>query len=106
MILFTPLSPVLLLDEARDQVGELQEISNSEQRAPLADDGFWIGCDHVGPLTRHRADLIVIDAQEEPRPVPVVPFADADELPSAERVEGVGHAHKARARVRRACNSW
>jgi hypothetical protein len=49
--------------------------------------------------------VVVVLAQQEPRPVPVVSLADADELPSAERVKWVGHAHKARARVRTACSS-
>lgn len=105
MILFAPLSPLLLFDEARHQAGKLQEIGHSEHPAAPAEDDLWIGCDDVGPLPRHRADAILVDAQQEPRPVPGVPLADADELPSAERVEWVGHAHKARICMRRGCSS-
>ncbi|XXY36390.1 hypothetical protein WMF04_37560 [Sorangium sp. So ce260] len=105
VIPFTRLSPALLLDEVRYQAGKLQEIGYPEQRAALADDDLWIGRDYVGPLPRHRADVLLVDAPQEPRPVPVVPLAHADELPSAERVERVRHAHKARARERRACSS-
>jgi hypothetical protein len=106
VISLTIAGPALLLDEARHQVGKLQEIGNPNKRATLADDGLWIGCDDVGPLPRHRANVILVDAQEEPRPVPVIPLADADELPSAKGMERVGHAHKARPRVRRTCSSW
>jgi hypothetical protein len=105
IILFTRLSPALLLDEVRHQVGKLQEIGHAEHPAALADDDLGIGCDGVGPLPRDGAHMLLVDAQQEPRPVPVVPLADADELPSAERVERVGHLHKARGRVRRSCSS-
>ena len=105
IIRFTLAGLPLLADEVRYQVRKSQEIGNPDQRATLADDDLWIGCDDVGPLPRHRADVILADAQKQPRPVPVVALADADELPSAERVERVGHAHKTRARVRRARRS-
>jgi hypothetical protein len=105
VICFTRPDPALLFDEARHQVGKLQEISYPEQRATLAEDDLWIGCDDIGPVPRHRADVILVHAKQEPRPVPVVTLADADKLPSAKRVERVDHAHKARARVRRACSS-
>lgn len=101
----TPIGPALLFDEPRYEVGKVQQITNSEQRATLADHDLWIGCDHIGPLPWHRADVVVVHAQQEPRPVPVVSLADADELPSAERVKWVGHAYKVRARVRKACSS-
>lgn len=105
IVLFTQLSSAPLFDELRHQAGELQEIGDSEDRTALAKDDLWIGCDDVGPLPRHRADAILVDTQQEPRPVPVVPLADTDELPAAERVERVGHAHKARVCVRRARSS-
>lgn len=106
IICLTLRRPAPLFDEARHQVGKLQEISNSEHRAPLANDDLGIGCDDVGPLPRHRADVLLIDTQQEPRPVPVVALADAEELLSAERVERVGYAHKARTCVRRARSSY
>jgi hypothetical protein len=103
---FTLVGPGLLLDEPRYQVGKLQQISHSKRRATLADHDLWIGCEHIGPLPWHRADVVIVHAQQEPRPVPVVSLADADELPSAERMKWVGHPHKARVRVRRACSSY
>jgi hypothetical protein len=62
IVLLTRLSPALLLDEARHQVGKLQEIGHPEHPAALAHDDIGIGCDGVGPLPRHRADVIVVDA--------------------------------------------
>jgi hypothetical protein len=106
IILLTRLSPALLFDEVRHQVGKLQEIGYAEHPGTLAEDDLGIRRDEVGPLPRHGAHMLLIDAQQKPRPVPVVPLADADELPSAERVERVGHPHKARGRVRRGCSSW
>jgi hypothetical protein len=102
---FTFVCQALLVDEPRDQVGKLQQISNSERRATLADHDLWIGRNHVGPLPWHRVNVVLVNAQQEPRPVPVVSLADAGELPSAERVKWVGHAYKVRVRVRRACSS-
>ena len=94
-----------LFDASRHQVRERQEIGDANQRAAPAQDDLGIRGDEVGPLARHRADAIPLDAQQQPRAVPVVALADARELPSAERVEGVRHEHKARAHLRRACSS-
>ena len=105
IISFARLSPALLLDEARHQAGKLQQIGHPEHRAALAEDDLQSGCHDVGPLLRHRANAILVDAQQESSPVPVVPLADADELLAGERVERVGHAHKARSCERRACSS-
>jgi hypothetical protein len=96
---------MFLFDEARHQRGQLHQIRDSEQRPALADGDLWIRRREVGPRPRHRANVIRVDLQQETPPVPVVPFADADQLLSAERVERVGHAHKARVYVRRACSS-
>jgi hypothetical protein len=105
VICFTALAPTQL-DQPPHQLGKLQEIGNAEQPAALADDDLWIGCNDVGPLLWHRADVVLVDAEQKPCPVSVVPLADADELPSVERVEWVGHAHKTCAWIRRACSSW
>ena len=96
--------PTLLSDESRHQVGQLQKICDANERPALADDDLWVGCDDVRPLPRHRAHAFIVDAQQEPRAVPVVPLTDADELLAAERVERVRHAYKTCRRVGRACN--
>ncbi len=105
IILFTQLSPALLIDEVRHQAGEPQEIDHAKHPAAPAEGDLGIGGDDVSPLPRHGAHLLLVDTQQEPRPVPVVPLADADELPPAERMERVGHPHKTRSRVRRGCSS-
>ena len=105
IICFARLSLALLLDEERHQGGELDEIGHTEHRAAPAKDELRIGGDDVGPLPRHRADAVLVDAQQEPRPIPVVSLAQADELPPAERVERVGHPHKARISLRKGCSS-
>jgi hypothetical protein len=105
VIWFTPRASLLLLDEPRHETSQLHQIGQAKQQATPADDDLWIGCDDVGPGPRHRADVIIVDSQQEPRPVAVVSLADAFELLSAERVKRVGHAHKARTHLRRACSS-
>jgi hypothetical protein len=105
IISFAWMRPALLFDEARHQTGKLQEIGHPEHRAALAEDDLWSGRHDVGPLPRHQANVILVDAQHESSPVPVVPLTQADELLPGERVERVGHAHKARSRERRACSS-
>lgn len=106
VIIFTGMASTLLLDEPPHQLGKLQEIGNAERPAPLADDDLWIGCNDVGPLPWHRADVVLIGTEQKPCPVSVVPLADADELSSVERVEWMGHAHKTCTWIRRACSSW
>ncbi len=105
IVCLTPIGPSFPFDEARHQVGELQQIDDPEWRATLAKDDLRVGRDEVGPRPRHRADVLLVDPQQEPGTVPIVSLTDADKLPSVERVEGVHHADKARARVRKACSS-
>ena len=62
IIPFARLSPAFLGDKARDHVGKLEEIGHSEHPAALAENDLWIGCDHVGPLPRYRADALLVDA--------------------------------------------
>jgi hypothetical protein len=105
IIYFTISGSTVPLDEARHQREEFHQVRDSEQRTTLADGDLWIRRCDVGPLPWHRANVIRVDLQQKPGPVSVVPFANADHLPSTQRVERVGHAHKARAYVRRACSS-
>jgi len=103
VVCFTLISRALLPHVSLHQLGKLQQIRDPQQCAPAADHDLRIRCDDVGPVLRHRADMVSVDAQQEPRAVPVVPLANADELSSAERMEGVRHAHKTRRRVRKPC---
>jgi hypothetical protein len=98
---FTLTKLAWLPDESLHQVREFEKIREPEDRSPLAEDGLGIGRDDIRPVPRHRADMIFVNAQQEPRAVAVVPLAYADKLPSAKRMERVRHAHKTRRCVRR-----
>jgi hypothetical protein len=105
VICLTPDGLPLLRQKAPHKVGQFKEISDPKRRPTLAQDHLRVGRDDVGPLRRHRADAIVVGAQQQPLPVAIVAFADAHELSSAERVKRVHNAHKAPTCVRRACSS-
>ena len=102
-VVFTLTSPMLPSHQPLYEFGELQQIRHSQERTPASDDDLGIGRDNVGPLPRHRANDIFVHAEQEPRAVPIVSFADAHELPPAQRVERVRHPHKTRCCDRRAC---
>lgn len=79
-----------------NKTGKPNQVHNPKKRSPLPDDGFRVRANSVGPLRRNRANRAVIDAQQEPLAGPVIALADADELPTGERMEGVRDADKLR----------
>ncbi len=79
-----------------DKTGQPHEVDNPKKHPPSPHDDLRIRGRNVGPLWRNRANRAVVDAQQEPLAGPVMAFADADELPVGERMEGVGHADKLR----------
>jgi hypothetical protein len=89
--------------ESLHEVGERQQVGEPHEGAPLAEDDLWVRLDDVRPARRHRANAVLLDAQQEPLAVAVEALREADELSSVERVERVGHAHKTRRCVGRAC---
>ena len=91
--------------ELGNQLRELHQVGDSEDRSALPDGDRGIGHDDVRPLRRDGADSPGIDLQQEPLAVPVIPFADAGELPPAERVERVRYAYKMRGSCRSVCTS-
>ena len=103
IIYFTRTTSLLLASEALQQLGELQKICDQKEGAALADNNLKIRCDDVGPVPRHRAHAIVVDAQQEPRAVSIVALAYAYKLPSIERMERVRHADKTRRCTGKAC---
>ena len=80
----------------RHKTGEFHQVRNSEQRPPLAHEDFRIRRSEVGPLQRNGANGCVVHTQQESLAGPVIAFADADKLPAAEGMEGVGYADKVR----------
>jgi hypothetical protein len=89
--------------EPRHQIGELQKVCQPQYGPPLAKHDFRIGDHYIRPLPRHGTDVIVVDAQQEPRSVPAAPLAYASEPPSAQWMERVRHANKMRSRGGRDC---
>jgi hypothetical protein len=98
--------------ESLHEVGERQQVGEPHEGAPLAEDDLRVGRDGVCPARWHRANAVLLDAQQEPFAVAIVTLGEADELSSVERMERVGHAHKTRRCVGRACilsrvtNDW
>ena len=82
--------------EIGNQLRELHQVGDSEDRSALPDGDRGIRHDDVRPLRRDGADSPGIDLQQEPLAVPVIPFADAGELSPAERVERMRYAYKMR----------
>ncbi len=85
------------------KTGKTYEVDNPKKRMPLPHDDFRIRAHSVGPLRRNRANRAVIDAQQEPLAGSVIAFADADKLPTGERMERVGYADKLRRSGGNAC---
>ena len=104
IICFT-LGKALGFDQTRYQVSQRQKVRNAKQRSARADHHLRIRRDDVGPLPWHGAEANLVDTQQEPCPIAVVPLSDADELPSAERVKRVSYANKTLACVRNDCSS-
>lgn len=96
----------MLLHQPPDQVRKLEKIRDSRNPTTVSNDHLRIRPDLVRPLRRYRVDGLSVALQQQPRAVPVVPLADADKLPAAERVEGVRHTHKTRTAVSRARSSF
>ena len=89
-----------------DKTGQPHKVDNPKKRTPSPYDDFRIRGRNVSPLRRNGANRAVIDAQQEPLAGPVMAFADADELPVGERMEGVGHADKLRRSDGKVCFRW
>lgn len=87
---------MLLGAQARHKTGEFYQVRNAEQRAPLSHNEFRIRCSDVGPLRRNRAKGSVVYTQQESFTGSVTAFADADELPASEGMEGVSYTNKMR----------
>jgi hypothetical protein len=91
--------------EIGNQLGELHQVGDSEDRSALPEGDRGIRHDDVRPLRRDGADSPGIDLQQEPLAVPVIPFADAGELPPAEWVERMRYAYKMRGSCGSVCIS-
>jgi hypothetical protein len=61
-----------------DKIGKLNEVQSPKKRPLLSHDDLGIRGDSIGPLRRNRANLAVIEAQQEPLAGPIAALADAD----------------------------
>jgi hypothetical protein len=75
---------------------QLHQVRKPKQRASPTEDDLRIGGNEVGPLRRHRADRLLIDLQQQPLAVAVVPLAHAQQRPPALRMEWVRYSNKMR----------
>lgn len=62
-------------NEALDQLGELQQVGNSNQCTSCAESDLRIGSYNVCPLRRNRTNLLLVDLQKQAFAVPVVSLA-------------------------------
>jgi hypothetical protein len=80
--------------QARHQAGERQQVLDEKQGAASPHGNVKGRRHHVGPLRRHGADNVIVDAQQQSLAGSIVTLADAYKKPAGERVEGVGYADK------------
>jgi hypothetical protein len=62
----------------------------------LSHEDFRLRRSDVGPLRRNGANGAVVHTQQESLAGPVTAFADADKLPAAKGMKGMGYADKVR----------
>jgi len=85
------------------QPGQFQQIRDTEERTMLAEDDLRVRRDEIRPLSQNSADRPILDLQQEALSGSVRPFAHANELLAAERMKGMGDAHKVRRSHRNVC---
>ena len=89
--------------EAGHKSREFLQVCDPEKRARLSHDDFRIRGNEVRPLPRNGANGLLVDPQQEPHAVSVVPLTHADELLSVEWMERMRYAYKARGSDGRTC---
>ena len=82
---------------------ELHQVCDAEERTFLAEHNLRIKDNKVCPLPWNGANSLIVDLQQEPHAVSVVPLAHTDELLPAEWMERVRYPHKALRSDRRVC---
>jgi hypothetical protein len=89
---------VFALAEAGDQSGELDQVPDAQRRARFPEDHLGIRSDQLGPLQGNGTHRVPVDREQESPPRGVAALADARELLSAVRMEGVRDPDKTRCR--------
>lgn len=75
-------------------MGKLDQVRQAAQRTPASHDDRNLGRHGIGPLRRDRANLAILEAQQEPLASPVPPHADPDGPLPGMWVERVGDRDK------------
>lgn len=82
--------------ETTHEAGQFHEVRDTQEPAPFTHDDLRIRGNQICPLRSHRANGRIVDLQQQSLAVAVVALAHAGELLSAERVERMRYAYKAR----------
>ncbi len=82
--------------EPLDHSSEFHQVRHPEERSPLAHDDLRVLGNKVRPLRGNRANGLIINLQQKPPAIAVVPFTQAGELLSAEGMERMSYPHKTR----------
>ena len=82
---------------------KLQQVVEADERAPLAQDHFWILASEVRPLPGNSADKRVVNSQQEALAISGIALANAHELPPVERMERMRYPYKASLKDGKGC---
>jgi hypothetical protein len=78
------------------QSSECHQVRHPEKRSPLAHDDLRILGTKVRPLWGNRANDLIINLQQKPPAIAVIPLTHTGELSSTEGMERMSHPHKTR----------
>jgi len=92
-----------MLAEPFHQPSEFHQVRQPEQCSPLAHDDLRIRGNKVRPLRGDRANDLIINLQQKPSAVAVIPLAHPGELLSTQRMKRMSYPHKARRCERSVC---
>jgi hypothetical protein len=80
----------------RYETFQLHQVREPKQRASATQDDLRIGGGEVGPLRWYRADRLLIDLQQQPLAIAVVPLTHAEQQQPALRMERMRYSNKTR----------
>jgi hypothetical protein len=78
------------------QSSEFQQVRHPKERSPLAHDDLRILGNKVRPLWGNRANDLIVNLQQKPPAIAVIPLTHTGELSSTEGMERMSHPHKTR----------
>ena len=87
------------------QVGQIHQVNDTKEGAPLSQGNLQIRTSKIGPLRRNRANRSLAELQQKPLTGARVALPDAEELLSPKGVERMRDPHKICRYGGRACIS-